>query len=248
MEPYSSLASKLVDLHVSSAGSFSWRDTGKLAALELTPWSHHAPGFQEPGKSTDISPQCLVASQMCREGLWTTYGASRSQQGHWQPGQHPSNGLKNQYIPTKRGQEPPVGFKVADEPRVCREMNLGGKQAPGAVSLHPLTLSCFTVLPPSCPALLPWSTAPNRNLPGAVCILTDFSLRRGNLFSIPLPDFLLTHGSSTALCCDLLRDEAGKIFLAEITNLKINLWRGWKAMSIQINQCMSNTFASCGSS
>lgn len=52
-----------------------------MAALGLTPWSHHGPGSQTlPEKSTDISPQCLAASQasfqMCRGGLWTTYGDS----------------------------------------------------------------------------------------------------------------------------------------------------------------------------
>lgn len=68
---------------------------------------------------------------------------------------------------------------------------------------HPLSCCSAVLLPclPSAQLCFPaWSTAPNRNLPGAVCILTDFSLRWGNLFSSPLLDYLLTHGSSSTTC------------------------------------------------
>lgn len=89
------------------------------------------------------------ASKCAEEDFGQLMETAGCQQGHLQPAQHPSNGLKNRCIPTKR-EKPPVGLKVADEPR---EMKVRGQEVLGAVILPPPSQACAALLF-YCPASL----------------------------------------------------------------------------------------------
>lgn len=183
-----------------SADSFPWRGTGSWQ-----PWGWprgHTmvlgprPCLRKALTSHLSAWQHLKPASKCAEGdFGQPMETAGWQQRHWQPGQNPSKGLKNQYIPAKWGQKPPVGFKMADESRVCREMKVRGKEAPGAVSLHPL--SCFIALLSFC-TLLQFcfpapSTTPNRHLQFGAVLTARCSLHLDWLLPEPEMGKLVLH-------------------------------------------------------
>lgn len=227
-----------------SADSFSWRGTGGWQ-----PWSWPCghtmvlgpgPAWEKHWHLTSVSGS--ISSQLPNVQRETLDNLRRQQDATKDIDSLDKTlqmGIKNQYIPTKReDRSHQWGSRCQMNSDSAETWKWEGRRHlelwACTLSARPVLLSCFTALLPSCPATPLQFCFPALSttqtgicsldlcsLPGAVCILIDFcpSLRWGNLFSIPLLDFLLPRGSSsTTLCCDLLRDEAGNIFLACLNN------------------------------